>query len=72
MAIGKHQKIFRTSDTVRCDYRPLSEYNYIGKRKIRRNDGYDDASGHTEYSSINDYILPSEPESERSGLRRDS
>ena len=50
MTIGKNQEIFETSDNIRCDKHPLSDYNYIGKREVRRNDGYEKASGHAKYT----------------------
>ncbi|MFV0439020.1 MAG: xanthine dehydrogenase family protein molybdopterin-binding subunit [Desulfopila sp.] len=50
MTEGRHQEIFATSDNIRSDKHPLAEYRYIGKRNVRRNDGYEKASGHAIYT----------------------
>ena len=50
MTTGRNQKIFETSDNIRKDKHPCDEYTYIGKRGVRRNDGYEKASGHALYT----------------------
>lgn len=39
------QKIFETSDNIKKDQHPLEHYTYIGRKGVRRVDGYEKASG---------------------------
>jgi len=43
-------KALELFDNLRADKYPLKEYNNIGKRGVRRIDGYEKASGHAEYT----------------------
>ena len=44
------QKIFDTLDNIKADQHPLKQYTYIGKRGIRRLDGYEKAGGKAIYT----------------------
>jgi CO/xanthine dehydrogenase Mo-binding subunit len=50
MANDEMSKILEQFDNLRADKYPLEEYNNIGKRGIRRLDGYEKASGYAEYT----------------------
>ena len=50
MANEEQQKILELMDNLRADKYPLKEYNHIGKRGIRRIDGYEKASGKAMYT----------------------
>ena len=50
MTNGEKQKIMEVSDNIRADRHPLEQYNHIGKRGLRRIDGYEKASGKATYT----------------------
>ncbi|MGD9212930.1 MAG: molybdopterin-dependent oxidoreductase, partial [Desulfobacteraceae bacterium] len=50
MTEQRNHKLFETSDNIRKDKYPLDQYTYIGKRNVRRNDGYEKASGAALYT----------------------
>jgi CO/xanthine dehydrogenase Mo-binding subunit len=47
---NEEKKILELMDNLRADKYPLKEYNHIGKRGIRRIDGYEKASGKATYT----------------------
>jgi len=50
MAKDEMSKILEQQMNIRADRYPLPEYNVIGKRGVRRIDGYEKASGYAEYT----------------------
>jgi CO/xanthine dehydrogenase Mo-binding subunit len=50
VANEEQEKILELMDNLRADKYPLKEYNHIGKRGIRRIDGYEKASGKATYT----------------------
>ena len=50
MANDEKSKILELLDNLKADKYPLDEYNHIGKRGIRRLDGYEKASGKAVYT----------------------
>ena len=50
MAKDEMSKILEQQMNMRADRYPLAEYNVIGKRGLRRIDGYEKASGYAEYT----------------------
>jgi hypothetical protein len=50
MTNGEKQKIMEVLDNIRADRHPLEQYNHIGKRGLRRIDGYEKASGKATYT----------------------
>ena len=52
----EREKIIAPEHPLRADKYPLEEYHSVGKRFVRRKDGYEKASGHALYTS--DLQLP--------------
>ncbi|MGB3905760.1 MAG: hypothetical protein WBB22_12630, partial [Anaerolineae bacterium] len=50
LASEEKAKIFELMDNLRADKYPLEEYNHIGKRGVRRLDGYEKATGKATYT----------------------
>src|SRR4030043_248758 len=50
MASEEKKRILELMDNLRADKYPLEEYNHIGKRGVRRFDGYEKASGKATYT----------------------
>ncbi len=50
MADEEKARILELMDNLRADKYPLHEYNHIGKRGVRRLDGYEKASGKATYT----------------------
>ncbi|MFP3975704.1 MAG: xanthine dehydrogenase family protein molybdopterin-binding subunit [Chloroflexota bacterium] len=50
MTSDEMAKIREQFDNLRADKYPLQEYDSIGKRGVRRIDGYEKATGHAEYT----------------------
>ena len=50
MVDNEKQKIMDVMDSVRADKYPLDTYDHIGKRGVRRIDGYEKASGKAVYT----------------------
>ncbi|UCG79978.1 MAG: xanthine dehydrogenase family protein molybdopterin-binding subunit, partial [Desulfobacterales bacterium] len=50
MANEEKQKILELMDNLKADKYPLTEYDHIGKRGVRRLDGYEKTSGRATYT----------------------
>ncbi len=48
--VNEEEKILELMDNLRADKYPLKEYHHIGKRGVRRLDGYEKASGKATYT----------------------
>ena len=56
MSDKEKKMIKEVMDNIRADKYPLASYTHIGKRDVRRLDGYEKANGKARYDAVRPFL----------------